>query len=145
MTNFTVMGIASTVQNARLNPKGTVSITAPELAGQSNGRLFVAIKDLDPTVPNALSLLFNDKPVCIKSNETYIQTNTEDQPLTGFKVYPFDIPMRFIENQPRPTTYSIQFILGSITNETFTETGRSDIYTLTITSDELPKFDPTTD
>jgi len=138
MSNFEVMGIGLNTSQARYDPKPELETTAPELAGQSTGQIFVAIKDNNPTIPNALKMLVNGMEVCIKDNQKWIQTNTAQPPESGHSVLPIDFPMRFIDGVAKPSTYSIIFVMGVIENEKFLEDDESDEYYLTITSDELP-------
>ena len=145
MVNFTIQGIGLSTEEARLKPKTALSTTAPELAGKTAGKIFVAIKDFDPNTPNAFSMIFNGKQTKIKDNETFIQTNTATQPATGFKTYAVDIPMRFIDNAKKPITFTIQFELGHIADKKFIPEATSATYTLTITGDDLPTFKPDSD
>jgi len=138
MSNFEVMGIGLNTSQARFDPKSELETTAPELAGNTNGKIFVAIKDNNPTIPNALKLLVNGMEVAIKDNEKWIQMNTVQPPESGYSVLPIDFPMRFIDGVAKPLTYSIIFVMGVIENERFLEDDESDEYYLTITSDELP-------
>ena len=137
MTNFTIKGIAADTENATVNttkpgkgPQKDLTMTKMALVGNANGKLFLALDDVDPNTPNAIGLLFNGQQVAVKQNEKYMSTNTEDQTGGRYKAYAFDIPMRFIEG---PATHTIQFLLGTIKDEQFIEESKSDIYTLTIT------------
>jgi len=147
MSNFEVLGIGLKNRDiVEIGPKPELETTTAELSGQTNGKLFVAIKDSNPTIPNALKLLVNGMEVAIRENEKWMQTNTE-QPTDGVTSLAFDFPMRFIDGVQKPSTYSIIFVKGVIENELFLEDDESDEYYLTITSDELPepKYDQAVD
>ncbi|MCK9592335.1 MAG: hypothetical protein M0Q91_10055 [Methanoregula sp.] len=137
MANFRVVGIGKTTQEARLNPAESISITTAELAGQSTGQLFVAIEDNDSTIPNGMGLRVNEKTVCIKDNERWIQTNTVQPPKTGYPVLPFDFPMRLLTGVEKPVTFTLVFDAGVIENEQFLKYGESKEFYLTVTGDEL--------
>ncbi len=139
MTNFTIKGIAADTENATVNttkpgkgPQSDLTMTKIQLVGNANGKLFLALDDVDPSVPNAIGMLFNGVQVAIRKNERYMGTDTADETEGRTKAYAFDIPMRFIE-EPFPKTFTIQFLLGTIKSEQFIEESKSDIYTLTIT------------
>ena len=141
MTNFIIKGIAPDTENATVNttkpgkgPQSDLTMTKMALVGNSNGKLFLALDDVDPTTPNAIGLLFNGQQVPIRKNEKFMSTNTADKTEGRTKAYAFDIPMRFVE-EPFPKTFTIQFLLGTIKDEQFIEESKSDIYTLTITEE----------
>lgn len=148
MSNFDVLGIALKNRDiVEKGPKGELTTTTVELAGNTNGKLFVAIKDNDPAIPNALKLIVDDKEVAIRNNEMWMQTNTEQPDENGVSTLAFDFPMRFIDGVVKPARYSIIFVKGVIEGEKFLEDGESDEYFLNITQDELPeaKYDQKTD
>jgi len=138
MVNFEIKGIGETTEKARFKPAETVTRTTAELAGFSTGGLFVAIRDLDPSTPNAFGLLFNGQPVKVNDNEFYMQTNSVKQPESGYKTYKFDVPMRFLDGVPKPAEYTIQFLMGTIKDEVFIEEAKSQVYKLIVPQDELP-------
>ncbi len=129
--NFTIAGIAPSVQEATLRPKPTVAMSKIQLSTSTAGKLFFALTDFDPNTPNVIGMLFNGKPVKIRKNEKYMGTNTADQTEGRFKAYAFDVPMRFL-NPPFPADYTIQFVLGHMEGETFIEEAKSTTFTLTI-------------
>ena len=130
--NFEIVGIGPSTQEATLRPKKDLEMTKIQLVGNSNGKLFISLIDHNPDIPNVIGMLFNGKQVPIRKNETYMGTDTADQAEGRFKAYAFDIPMRFIE-PPFPATYTIQFLLGHMNNESFVEESRSETFILTIT------------
>ena len=136
MTNFTIKGIAADTENATVNttkpgkgPQSDLTMTKMALVGNTAGKLFLALDDVDPNTPNAIGMLFNGNQVAIRKNEKFMSTDTADETEGRTKAYAFDIPMRFIEG---PATHTIQFLLGTMQNEQFIEESKSDIYTLTI-------------
>ena len=131
--NFKFAGISTTDVDA---PVEKITTTTTELVGNSNGKLFVAITDLDPNVPNVIGLIFNGDIVKVRKNETYMGTDTADVGTKGYKLYAFDVPMRYIHEVPKPATYTIQFVGGVMTNERFTEEIKSPVYILEVISDE---------
>jgi hypothetical protein len=139
MSNFEVLGIALKNRDVvEKGPKPELTTTTAELAGQTNGKLFVAIKDNDPKIPNALKLIVDDKEVAVRKNEKWMQTNSEQPNESGIISLAFDFPMRFIDGVVKPARYSIIFVKGTISGEKFLEDGESDEYFLNITQDELP-------
>lgn len=134
MVNFKIVGIAPSTQEATLRPKPELSMTKMQLVGNTAGKLFLALTDFDPNTPNVIGMLFNGKQVAIYQNELYMGTNTEDQTEGRYKAYPFDIPMRFLENTTFPETFTIQFVLGTMEKEVFKEESKSPMFSLTITS-----------
>ncbi|MDD2753948.1 MAG: hypothetical protein PHS80_00335 [Methanothrix sp.] len=148
MKNFEVLGIALKNRDiVEKGPKPKLETTTAELAGQTNGKLFVAIKDNNPNIPNALALKVNGFGFAIRENESWMQTNTAQPDKKGVSTLAFDFPMRLVDGVKKPATYKIQFIKGYIENEQFVEDGTFNEYTLTITQDELPTpvYDPITD
>ena len=138
MKNFEILGIGINTEQARFKPKPKLETTTVELAGHSNGKLFVAIKDNNPDVPNALALKVNGFGFAIRENQSWMQTNSEQKPDSGNTTLAFDFPMRLVDGVKKPATYKIQFIKGYIENEQFVEDGTFNEYTLIITQDELP-------
>lgn len=134
-SNFNVIGIGTSTEEARLKPKDSVSISTIQLSTQTVGKLFVAIKDDDPSTPNAFGLIFNGKQVPVRKNEKAMQTNSEDAPETGYKAYAFDVPMAVIQDAKKPAKFIIQFITGTIQNKEFVQDGRSKEFTLEVPSD----------
>ena len=147
MSNFEVIGIGLKNSDTRFKPQPKISTTTAELAGQTNGKLFVAIKDTYSNLPNALALIVDGKQYDIRDNEQWMQTNTAQPSESGDTVLAFDFPMRLVDGVKKPKTYKIQFIKGVIRGEKFIESGTSDEYALTITGDELPtpKYDQAVD
>jgi hypothetical protein len=147
MSNFEVLGIGLKNSDTRFKPQKSIKTTTAELAGQTNGKLFVAIRDTDSNLPNALQLIVNGYPVEIRQNERWMQTNSEQPIESGETVLAFDFPMRLVDGVKKPATYAIQFIKGVIRGQTFIESGESAEYTLVITGDELPepKYDQAVD
>ena len=147
MSNFDVLGIGLKNSDTRFKPQTKISTTAAELAGQTNGKLFVAIKDQDSNLPNALALIVDGERYPIRQNEQWMQTNTAQPSESGDTVLAFDFPMRLVDGVKKPNTYKIQFIKGVIRGQTFLESGKSAEYTLTITGDDLPepKYDQAVD
>lgn len=139
MSNFDVLGIGNKNSDTRFKPQPKISITTAELAGQTAGKLFVAIRDTDSNLPNALKLTVNGNPYPVRQNEQWMQTNTAQPTESGDTVLAFDFPMRLVDGVKKPATYKIQFIKGVIRGQTFLEAGKSAEYTLTITGDELPE------
>ncbi|MDD2280255.1 MAG: hypothetical protein PHT23_01300 [Bacteroidales bacterium] len=139
MNNFEILGIALKNRDiVEKGPKSKLETTAAELAGQTNGKLFVAIKDNNPDIPNALALKVNGFGFAIRQNESWMQTNTAQPDKKGVSTLAFDFPMRLVDGVKKPATYKIQFIKGYIENEQFVEDGTFNEYTLIITQDELP-------
>jgi len=139
MTNFTIKGIAPDTENATVNttkpgkgPQKDLTMTKMALVGNTAGKLFLALDDVDPATPNAIGMLFNGQQVAIRKNEKFMSTDTADETEGRTKAYAFDVPMRFIE-EPFPKTFIIQFILGHMEGEKFIEETRSESFTLTIT------------
>lgn len=147
MSNFEVIGIGLKNSDTRFKPQPKISTTTAELAGQTNGKLFVAIKDTDSNLPNALALIVDGEQYDIRENEQWMQTNTAQPSESGDTVLAFDFPMRLVDGVKKPKMYKVQFIKGVIRGEKFIESGKSDEYTLTITGDELPtpKYDQVVD
>ena len=147
MSNFSVLGIGLKNSDTRFKPQQAIETTTAELAGQTNGKLFVAIKDTDSNLPNALALIVDGNPENIRQNKAWMQTNSEQPSESGDTVLAFDFPMRLVDGVAKPKTYEIGFITGTIRDERFIESGRSDPFKLTITSDELPapKYSQTVD
>jgi hypothetical protein len=145
--NFEILGIGLNTEQARYKPKPKLETTTAELTGQTNGKLFVAIKDNNPDIPNALALKVNGFGFAIRENQSWMQTNSEQKPDSGNTTLAFDFPMRLVDGVKKPATYKIQFIKGYIENEQFIEDGTFNEYTLTITQDELPTpvYDQKTD
>jgi hypothetical protein len=140
LENFNVIGIGRDVSEARITPKRKLEITTHELSSLTNGKLFVAIKDDDPNVPNALALRVSGMGVNIRNHEKWVQTNSAQPPEyeDEFAVIPFDFPMRFVDGVQKPQTYSIVFEAGIIEKEKFIKYGESVEMFLVITSDDLP-------
>jgi len=137
MTNFIIKGIAPDTENATVNttkpgkgPQKTLTMTKIQLVGNANGKLFLALDDVDPTTPNAIGMIFDGQQVHIRKNKPFMSTDTADETEGRTKAYAFDIPMRFIEG---PATHTIQFLLGTMQNEQFIEESKSEIYNLIIT------------
>jgi len=137
MVNFEVKGIGLTTEIARTKPQDRVVVATAELSGKTAGKLFVGIDDIDPSTPNAFGLFFNGKQVDVNDNETYMQTNTAKEPKSGWKTYAFDVPMRYLTNDPKPATYTIQFLLGTLKDEVFTLESTSKVYILEVPQDEI--------
>jgi hypothetical protein len=137
MTNFKVIGIGVNTESTRFDPKGVISTTTAELAGQTAGKLFVAITDDDPNKPNAFGLIFDGQQVEVMQNEKYMQTNTVSKPKKGYKTYAFEVPMRVISAAQKPSAHSIQFMLGTMVEEKFIPDGESAIFKLVVTSDDI--------
>lgn len=137
-SNFNVVGIGASTEEARLKPKDKVTISTIQLSTQTVGKLFVAIKDDDPNTPNAFGLLFNGKQVPVRKNEKAMQTNSEDTPERGYKTYAFDVPMGVISETPKPAQFTIQFITGTMKNKEFIQDGRSAEFILEVPSDAAP-------
>lgn len=134
-SNFNVIGIGASTEEACLKPKDKVTISTIQLSTQTIGKLFVAIKDDDPNTPNAFGLIFNGKQVPVRKNEKAMQTNSEDAPEKGYKTYAFDVPMNVISETPKPAKFTIQFITGTIQNREFVQDGRSKEFILEVPSD----------
>lgn len=133
--NFEIAGIALTAEDAALRPSTNVTTTKIELASRSVGKMFLALTDNDPDTPNVMGLIFNGEQVPIRKNERFMGTNSTQPVAEGrYKPYPFDIPMRFLEDITGPTDFTIQFLLGTTVNGDITVTGTSPEFTLTITA-----------
>ncbi|HOJ96101.1 MAG TPA: hypothetical protein PK024_04585 [Methanospirillum sp.] len=131
--NFEIIGIGKTAEQAALDPRKSLEMTRMELVGTTNGKLFLALRDYDPDTNNAIRMKFNGYLVKIKDNESTMFTNSEQQKPGRYLPYPFDIPMRFLEDIVPPQTFTIQFETGTYESNNFIRTGTSEIFHLTIT------------
>lgn len=138
--NFEIVGIAANSEDAAIEtkpgkgPQKDLTMCKLDLVSKSNGKLFLALRDFDPTKNNAMKMYFNGEQVKIRKNENVMFTDSAQQKENRYLPYPFDVPMRYLDNVTFPQTYTIKFEIGTYTGSNeFVKEGESDTFTLTIT------------